>query len=85
MQSSGSRCHSLLKDHFPLQFTNGYHIDAIGFWCKKCMLIAHPDTVPGTVSRIVAMSEQLLTALVVTLAAELERVTTENTLAYNFV
>lgn len=54
MQSSGSRCHSLLKEQFPLQFANGYHIDTIGFWCKKCTLIAHPDTVQGTVSRIVA-------------------------------
>ena len=54
MNPASTTSTALLKTYFPLQFDNGHRVDTIGFWCKQCSQIAHPDQVYGTVSRLIA-------------------------------
>ena len=54
---------SLLQSQFPIQFANGHRVETIAFWCKQCSVIASPDTVHGSVSRIVANSADVRAVL----------------------
>lgn len=44
---------NFLNDQFPITFPNGYQVDTIGFWCRRCSEIAPPSKVRGQISRLV--------------------------------
>jgi len=44
---------SRLADQFPIVFANGYQIDTLAFWCKKCGKVADVNSVFGATSQIV--------------------------------